>query len=82
MCEAGELEAAVVAGSEEKRLSGCCHPLGRSEAASAAKKAHDMGKALVMAACHSWPRHSHAGADARIMRRLQDFSAHRTGDVP
>jgi len=54
-CEAGELEAAVVAGSEETRLSGCCHPLGRSEAASAAKKAHDVGKVLVIAACHSWP---------------------------
>ena len=81
--EAGELEAAVVAGSEETRLSGCCHPLGRSEAASAAKKVHDVGKALVIAACHSWPlRHSHAGADARITRRLQDLSAHRTGDVP
>jgi len=81
-CEACEPEAAVVAGSEETRLSGCCHPLGRSEAASAAKKAHDMGKALVIAACHSWPlRHSHARADARVTRRLQVFSAHKTGDV-
>ena len=64
------------------RLSGFCHPLGRSEAASAAKKAHDVGKALAIAARHSWPlRHSHAGADARITRRLQDLSAHGTGDI-
>ena len=85
MCEAGETEAAVVAGSEETRLSdGCCsYPLGRSEAASTAQKAHDVGKALVIAACHSWPiRYSHARADARVTRRLQVLSAHGTGDVP
>ena len=42
------------------------------EAVSAAKKAHDVGKALVIAACHSWSlRHSHTRADARIKRRLK-----------
>jgi len=38
-CEAGEPEAAAVAGSEETRLTDGCLPVGRSEAASAAKKA-------------------------------------------
>ena len=47
-CEAGEPKAAVVAGSEETRLSGCCHPLKRSEEASAAEKAHDVGKAWLL----------------------------------
>ena len=28
---------------------------GRSEAAASAKKAHDVGEAMVIAACHSWP---------------------------
>jgi len=56
-CEAGEPEAAAVARSQETRLSDGCLPVGR--AASAAKKAHRVGEALVIAACHSWPlRHS------------------------
>ena len=47
-CEAGEPEAAAVAGSEETRLSDGCLPVGRAEAASAAKKAHHVGEALVI----------------------------------
>ena len=53
-CEAGEPKAADG-----------CHPYGRSEAASSAKKAHDVGEAMVIAVCQSWPlRHSHARSDA------------------
>ena len=60
-CEPGEPEAAAVAGSEDTRLSDGCLPVGRAEAASAAKKAQHLGEALVIAACHSWPlRHFHA----------------------
>ena len=36
-CEAGEPEAAAVAGSQEARLSEGCHLLGRSETAAAAR---------------------------------------------
>ena len=43
------------------------------------QRRHDVGEALVIAACHSWSlRHSHARADARITRRLQVLSAHGT----
>ena len=63
-CVPGEPEAAAVAGSEDTRLSDGCLPVGRAEATSAAKKAHHMGEALVIAACHSWPlRHFHARSD-------------------
>ena len=42
--QAGEPEAAAVAGSEETRLSDGCLPVGRAEAASAAKKAHHVSE--------------------------------------
>jgi len=65
-CEPGEPEAVAVAGSEDTRLSDGCLPVGRAEAASAAKKAQHLGEALVIAACHSWPlRHFHTRSDVR-----------------